>query len=63
MLSIMDVAREKGLARSIGLVLANNGRHAQADAQPGLQVKAYAEDPDFKLVTQETSQQAAEATA
>jgi acetyltransferase len=49
--SIMDVARDKGLAEIEGLVLANNAGMLKLMRGLGYQVKSYAEDPDFKLVT------------
>jgi acetyltransferase len=49
--SIMDVAREKGLAEIEGLVLANNASMLRLMRALGFAVKAFAEDPDFKLVT------------
>ena len=49
--SIMDVARDKGLAEIEGLVLANNGGMLKLMRGLGYQVKSYPEDPDFKLVT------------
>ena len=49
--SIMDVAREKGLSEIEGLVLANNSGMLKLMRGLGYQVKSYAEDPDFKLVT------------
>ena len=49
--SIMDVAREKGLAEIEGLVLANNAGMLKLMRGLGYQVKSYPEDPDFKLVT------------
>ena len=51
MLSIMDVAREKGLAEIEGLVLANNPSMLKLMRSLGYSVKPFAEDPDFKLVT------------
>ncbi|MGA8786564.1 MAG: bifunctional acetate--CoA ligase family protein/GNAT family N-acetyltransferase [Polaromonas sp.] len=51
MLSIMDVAREKGLAEIEGLVLAHNPVMLKLMRELGFTVKAFAEDPDFKLVT------------
>jgi len=51
MLSIMDVAREKGLAEIEGLVLANNPSMLKLMKSLGYSVKAFPEDPDFKLVT------------
>ena len=49
--SIMDVAREKGLAEIEGLVLANNAGMLRLMRGLGYEVKPYADDPDFKLVT------------
>jgi acetyltransferase len=49
--SIMDVARDKGLSEIEGLVLANNSGMLKLMRGLGYQVKSYAEDPDFKLVT------------
>ena len=51
MLSIMDVARERGLAEIQGLVLANNPNMLKLMRNLGFTVKAFAEDPDFRLVT------------
>ena len=51
MLSIMDVAREKGLTEIDGLVLANNPGMLKLMRSLGFSVKAFPEDPDFKLVT------------
>ena len=51
MLSIMDVAREKGLSEIDGLVLANNPSMLKLMRSLGFSVKTYADDPDFKLVT------------
>ena len=51
MLSIMDVAREKGLREIIGLVLTQNNGMLKLMRSLGFEVKAYAEDPDFRLVT------------
>ena len=51
MLSIMDVAREKGLAEMDGLVLANNPGMLKLMRSLGFSVKTYPEDADFKLVT------------
>jgi acetyltransferase len=52
MLSIMEFAREKGLAEIEGLVLANNPMMLKLMKSLGFQIKAFAEDADFKLVTQ-----------
>ena len=51
MLSIMDVARDKGLSEIDGLVLANNPSMLKLMRSLGFTVKTYAEDPDFKLVS------------
>ena len=49
--SIMDVARDKGLAEIEGLVLANNDGMLKLMRNLGFSIKRFAEDPDFKLVT------------
>ena len=51
MLSIMDVARDKGLSEIDGLVLANNPPMLKLMRSLGFTVKTYADDPDFKLVS------------
>lgn len=51
MQSIMDVARDKGLAEMDGLVLANNPGMLKLMRSLGFEIKPFAEDPDFKLVT------------
>jgi len=51
MLSIMDVAREKGLTEIEGLVLTNNPGMLKLMKSLGYSVKAFPEDPDFRLVT------------
>ena len=51
MLSIMDVAREKGLSEIEGLVLVNNPNMLRLMRSLGYTVKPYAEDADFRLVT------------
>ena len=51
MLSIMDVARDKGLQEIDGLVLANNPGMLKLMRSLGFAVKTFAEDADFKLVT------------
>ena len=51
MLSIMDVARDKGLATIEGLVLANNPDMLKLMRNLGFSIKAYPDDPEFKLVT------------
>ena len=52
MLSIMEVAREKGLTEIEGLVLANNPNMLKLMKSLGFTIKAFPEDSDFKLVTQ-----------
>jgi acetyltransferase len=49
--SIMDVARERGLAEIEGLVLAKNPSMLKLMRNLGFTVKPFAEDPDFMLVT------------
>ncbi len=51
MLSIMDVARDKGLSEIEGLVLTNNAPMLKLMASLGYTIKSFAEDPDFRLVT------------
>jgi acetyltransferase len=51
MLSIMDVAREKGLVEIDGLVLANNPGMLKLMRSLGFAIKPYPDDPDFKMVT------------
>ncbi len=51
MLSIMDVARDRGLAEMEGLVLANNTAMLRLMRSLGFAVNPYPEDADFKLVT------------
>ena len=51
MLSIMDVAREKGLSEIEGLVLTQNPGMLKLMKNLGYTVKPYADDPDFRLVT------------
>lgn len=50
MLSIMDVARDRGLAEINGLVLSNNPSMLKLMRRLGFEVKAFEEDRDFKLV-------------
>lgn len=52
MLSIMDFAREKGLAEIGRLVLANNPGMLKLMKALGFTGKAFPGDRDFKLVTQ-----------
>jgi len=49
--SIMQVAREKGLTEIEGLVLTHNGGMLKLMRSLGFEVKPFAEDPDFRLVT------------
>jgi acetyltransferase len=49
--SIMDVAREKGLAEIEGLVLAKNTGMLRLMRKLGFSDKAFPDDPDFRLVT------------
>jgi acetyltransferase len=49
--SIMDVARDKGLAEIEGLVLAKNSDMLDLMKNLGFSSKRYAEDPDFNLVS------------
>jgi acetyltransferase len=49
--SIMEVARDKGLAEIEGLVLANNSGMLRLMRGLGFTEKPFPEDPDFKLVT------------
>jgi len=49
--SIMDVARDKGLAEIEGLVLASNTSMLKLMRSLGFTIKQFADDPDFKLVT------------
>lgn len=52
MLSIMDVARAKGLSEIQGLVLTNNDSMLRLMRGLHFEVKPYPEDPDFRLCTQ-----------
>ena len=49
--SIMEVAREKGLAEIDGLVLTRNSAMLRLMKSLGFSVKRFAEDPDFDLVS------------
>jgi acetyltransferase len=49
--AIMDVAREKGLSEIQGLVLSGNPAMLKLMRGLGFTVKAFPEDPDFRLVT------------
>lgn len=48
--SIMAAARDKGLQEIIGLVLTRNGAMLKLMQSLGFTIKAYPEDPDFRLV-------------
>ncbi len=50
--SIIEAARDKGLAEIEGLVLAENLTMLKLVKRLGFTVKAFAEDPSFRLVTQ-----------
>ncbi|THU05426.1 bifunctional acetate--CoA ligase family protein/GNAT family N-acetyltransferase [Lampropedia puyangensis] len=49
--SIMDVARDKGLQEIIGLVLTNNDGMLRLMRSLGFTIKAYPDDPEFRLAT------------
>ena len=49
MLSIIEFARNKGLAQIEGLILANNGNMLKLMRNLGFQIKHFDEDPDFRL--------------
>lgn len=51
MLSIMEEARDKGLQEIEGLVLRNNATMLSLMRKLGFEVKDFADDEDFKLVT------------
>jgi acetyltransferase len=51
MLSIIDIARNKGLSEIIGLILANNTNMLRLMGSLGFTISAFPEDPDFKLAT------------
>ena len=51
MLSIMEVARNRGLSEIEGLVLANNTGMLRLMRSLGFAIKAFPEDSDFKLCT------------
>ncbi len=51
MLSVMDVARARGLTEIIGLILANNATMLRLMASLGFKIQVFAEDPDFKIAT------------
>ncbi|MDO8419315.1 MAG: GNAT family N-acetyltransferase, partial [Rubrivivax sp.] len=51
MLSIIDLARSKGLAEIVGLILANNTAMLRLMRSLGFTVAAFPEDPDFRIAT------------
>ncbi len=51
MLSIIDLARSKGLAEIVGLILANNIGMLRLMADLGFRVAPYPDDPDFRVAT------------
>jgi len=51
MLEIVELARAKGLARIMGLVLANNTPMLRLMTRLGFTLGPFPEDPDFKLAT------------
>lgn len=50
MLSIMDVARDRGLSEIQGLVLSNNNNMLKLMRRLGFEVRPFPEDPEFRLV-------------
>jgi acetyltransferase len=55
MLSIMDVARHKGLSEIDGLVLTKNTDMLKLMKSLGFHIQAYADDPDFKICSKALS--------
>jgi acetyltransferase len=51
MLSIIEFARSKGLSEIDGLILANNGNMLRLMTSLGFTIRAFPEDPDFKLAS------------
>jgi acetyltransferase len=51
MLSIIDAARAKGLAEIDGLILSNNTNMLRLMKSLGFTIRAFPEDPDFRLAT------------
>jgi len=51
MLSIIDLARSKGLSEIVGLILANNTSMLRLMRSLGFTVAAFPEDPDFRIAT------------
>ena len=52
MLTIMDVARQKGLSEIEGLVLSKNSGMLKLMKNLGFQIKSFVDDPDFKVCSQ-----------
>ncbi len=50
MLSIMEVARDKGLEQIEGLVLANNPNMLKLMRRLGFEIRLFPDDPEFRLV-------------
>jgi acetyltransferase len=50
MLSIMEVARDKGLEQIEGLVLANNPNMLKLMRRLGFEIRPFPDDPEFRLV-------------
>lgn len=50
MFAIMEVARDRGLAEIQGLVLANNPNMLKLMRRLGFEVRAFPDDPEFRLV-------------
>jgi len=53
MLSIIEFARNKGLAQIEGLILANNSNMLKLMRNLGFRIKAFEEDPDFRLAVKQ----------
>jgi acetyltransferase len=51
MMSIIEFARSKGLSEIDGLILANNGNMLRLMMSLGFTIRAFPEDPDFKLAS------------
>jgi acetyltransferase len=51
MMSIIDLARSKGLGEIVGLILANNTAMLRLMRSLGFTVAAFPEDPDFRIAT------------
>jgi acetyltransferase len=50
MLSIMEVARDKGLEHIEGLVLTNNPNMLKLMRRLDFEIRSFPEDPEFRLV-------------